>query len=166
MPATIQIKSLTPTYDKVEDRIRLCANYQDIQNRIDFMVTRAFMIDVLFSLDKYLLTYYPKQVISDKAIQTTRDTTKPTETNNSTSTRLSKKNITNTVNEDIELYKNTEDLLVNLQIQYNKTNQLTTIEFTSKQNHQATLVLDALNFQQILWSIKRTIPTGQWAISL
>lgn len=165
MTEIIKIQSLTPVYDKVEDRIRLCANYQDIKNRIDFMVTRAFMIDLLFNLDKYLLTYYPNDVITKTIIEDTVDTTTSKEDNTKTSTRTPKKNITKTLNEDIELYRKKEDLLVNLQLKYNKSNQLTTINFTSKANEQASLVLNALNLQQILWSIKRTIP-GLWSISL
>ena len=164
MLETIQIRSLTPLYDKVEDRIRLCANYQDMQSRIDFMVTRAFMINLLFSLDEYLLTYYSNKIITKDTIESTVDTTQTSKTKSKTSTKIPLKNITNTVNEDLELYGSKEDLLVNLQLQYHKDKQLTTMEFTSKNNHQASLVVDAISLQQILWSIKRAIPSTSWGI--
>ena len=37
---TILANTFTPLYDELEDRIRIVVNYQDIQNRIDFVITR------------------------------------------------------------------------------------------------------------------------------
>jgi len=50
----IQVLTFTPIYDEVEDRIRLIVNYKDLNRRIDFMLTRAFIIKLIPMLEEYL----------------------------------------------------------------------------------------------------------------
>ena len=59
---TIYIQTLTPLYDKVEDRIRLSINYQDIANRIDLMITRAFILQLLPIFEEFIYKHYPESI--------------------------------------------------------------------------------------------------------
>lgn len=59
---TIFAKTFTPSYDAIEDRIRLVINYEDYTNRLDLWITRSFLIKLLPVMDEYINKY-------DKTIQ-------------------------------------------------------------------------------------------------
>jgi hypothetical protein len=60
-------KTFTPYYSPVEDRIRLVLNYADYTNRVDFWITRAFMLKLLPTWEEYLYRYgNSKQISSSK----------------------------------------------------------------------------------------------------
>ena len=44
---TIEAKTFTCQYSEKEDRILLSINYKDIQNRVDFWITRSFLLKLL-----------------------------------------------------------------------------------------------------------------------
>ena len=44
---TIQAKTFTCFYSEKEDRLLLTINYEDVQNRVDFWITRAFLLKLL-----------------------------------------------------------------------------------------------------------------------
>jgi len=55
-------KTFTPSYDAVEDRIRLVINYEDYSSRLDLWITRSFLIKLLPVMDEYISKH-------DKTIQ-------------------------------------------------------------------------------------------------
>ena len=50
----ISAQTFTPVYDELEDRIRLSVNYQDVNNRIDFLITRNLIINLLPSIEEFI----------------------------------------------------------------------------------------------------------------
>ena len=150
----IQIKTLTPTYDKVEDRIRFSINYQDIDNRIDLMITRSLIIQLLPILEEYIYKYYPNLTIQDEIVQI-KVNDEVVNDDNTSSTNM----------EDILLYKSLEDLLVTINLKYDATNQYTQLEFISKDNHKASTICDANMLQSIIKSLKSSIPHFSWGIA-
>ncbi len=151
---TIQIKTLTPTYDSIEDRIRLSINYQDIDNRIDFMITRSFIIQLLPILDEYLYKHYSEYKDDEDMIEIKAQ-----------EARTQDSNVSSTNVEDIHLYKSLEDLLVTINLKYDANTNLTYIEFISKEGHKASTTCDIDMLKSIIKSIKSTIPNFSWGIS-
>jgi hypothetical protein len=50
-------KTFTPYYSPLEDRIRLVINYADYANRVDFWITRAFILKLLPTWEEYFYTH-------------------------------------------------------------------------------------------------------------
>ncbi|PIF04236.1 MAG: hypothetical protein CSA86_02640 [Arcobacter sp.] len=161
MNKTVTLHTLTPTYDPVEDRIRLCINYQDIHNRIDMMLTRAFLLKLLPSLEEFIYRNYPNSTINNTIEQNeqNRYDSKQSGTPQSLSSR------TQTDFGDLELFVGIEDLLVSTNFSYDKTTQRTTITFTSKKKHSATLICGRELLEVIITAIKESIPKIQWGIA-
>lgn len=147
----IYIQTITPVYDSVEDRIRLCVNYKDINKRVDFMLTRGFLLKLLPTIEEYIYKYYSHEFIEQK----NKNTVDKIEEN---------KNLSQTDMQDFELYKNREDLLYTINLSYNETTQLTTLHLVSKSDITASVVCNVVLLKSILESIIKSIPKVGWGI--
>ncbi len=148
---SITINTLTPTYDKVEDRIRLSINYQDLNNRCDVMITRSFILQILPAIEEYIYKHYPNEpILEDDEIQI-----------NSSSSQKDN-SFSQTQMEDIELYKNLEDLLITLNLHYHQETQLTILSFITKENYNLSLNCNVDMLKNILKAIKKSIPVYSW----
>lgn len=56
--------TFTPYYSEIEDRIRLVINYADFLNRVDFWITRAFLLKLAPSWEEYSYRYGSPQMMS------------------------------------------------------------------------------------------------------
>ncbi|MDD2266042.1 hypothetical protein [Sulfuricurvum sp.] len=66
-------KTFTPYYSEREDRIRLVINYADYPNRVDFWITRAFLLKLLPSWEDYLYRHgNAKNFASAKSLDNSR----------------------------------------------------------------------------------------------
>ena len=150
MPKNITINTLTPIYDKVEDRIRVSINYQDIHNRIDIFITRSFLLP---SIEEFIYKHYPNEpILEDEEIVITNT---PKQNNNSFS---------QTNQEDLTLYQNKEDLLLTVNLSFHKESNLTILTFITKENYTLTLNANAEMLKNILKAIKNSIPKTAWGI--
>ena len=57
----IPIKTFTCTYNAKEDRLLLTLNYQEINERVDFWVTRSFLLKLLPIFFDLTATAFPSQ---------------------------------------------------------------------------------------------------------
>ncbi len=156
----IQAKTFTPIYDQIEDRLRVVINYEDMQNRVDLMITRSFILNLIPSLDDYIFQYYADTIYCEdddyeESIQENSEITK---------NKKSDKNISKTDNTNLNLYRISEELLLKVDLTYNKQSKQTLIVFTSKESIIKSQ-LDGLLFQQIVKIIKSNIPYIKWGIS-
>ncbi|HQS67428.1 MAG TPA: hypothetical protein PLM93_09630 [Sulfuricurvum sp.] len=71
IPAT----TFTPYYCEAEDRIRLVVNYADFTHRVDFWITRAFLLKLLPSMEEYLYTYTSPHVLTPSQATHNKETT-------------------------------------------------------------------------------------------
>lgn len=149
MQKKIQATTFTPIYDETEDRIRLVINYQDIQNRVDLMITRSFLLNLLPAAEEFVYKHYP---------------TLSTQPQNSKETHNVQESKTATDGVNLELLKTEEELLteVNFTLDANTNNTLVT--FTSK-NTTSSVLLTAELFEQTFNTIKSAIPFIKWGIS-
>ena len=148
--------NFTPKYDMIEDRIRLSINYNDIQNRVDFMITRAFILKILPHIDEYMLKFYNTELDSPlPSVSKSQSLKEEIPLSASTS---------KTDNTNLELYKTEDELLTTVNFSYIKKTKMSVLKFYS-QNYQATAQLDVESLKQVFKVIKSTIPFFSWGIS-
>ena len=154
MSKQITAISFTPKYDELEDRIRLSVNYDDITNRVDFMITRSFILKLFPVLEEYMLKFYASE-LSQQVTSPNPPTKESIQNNEATS-------LTDGIN--LELYKQEDELLKEVKFSYDKNNNLSVIVFISKDS-EATARLDEKSMEQVFTIIKSTIPFFSWGIS-
>lgn len=165
MKKQININTFSPIYDATEDRIRVSINYQDINNRIDMMLTRAFLLKLLPTIEEFIYKYYPNEPIEDTT-QTSPIYAEDTTQSDNGKSQVKKLPANNSYTnlEDIAFYKGVEDLLITTNVSYDKITKLTTLLFISKENHQASIVCDISMIKILMSSIKKSAPKLKWGI--
>jgi len=144
--------SFTPKYDELEDRIRLSVNYDDYSNRVDLLITRSFILKLFPILDEYLIKYY-KSDLPEVELPINDRVTKDQEENISVSDGSS-----------LELYKQEDELLLEINFSFIKENSNTLVQFVSKSS-VTTAQLDEKSLKQVFSIIKTTVPFFSWGIS-
>jgi hypothetical protein len=163
----IQINTLTFSYNKREDRIFFFINHSDFRNRIDFIVTRLKLIELLNGFDDILINYcdggklfkdlYKTQepLNQEKTISSDEDKDK-----NNNKNRWEKK-VTNT---DLKFTQNKEPLILDA-ISYNIKDKNIVFKYISSKKVYAISHIDFDMFQKTLSSMMRVIPFVSWGIS-
>jgi len=144
--------TFTPIYDQVEDRIRLVINYQDIQNRVDFMITRAFMLNLIPATEEFMYKHYPDENMVDNFTLTSDKSV-----NDDTS-------VSKTDNVNLELLRTSEELLREVNFSFDGNTKQTVITFRSE-NIIARAAFDIKTMGQTLDVIKSAIPYIKWGFS-
>ncbi|MEA1891819.1 MAG: hypothetical protein U9N33_03810 [Campylobacterota bacterium] len=155
MKKNITALSFTPKYDELEDRIRLSINYDDIQNRVDLMITRGFVLKLFPILDEYMLKFYNIDLTTSNDIDMNAPAKEKVKNNNATS-------LTDGAN--LELYHQEDELLIEVNFSYTKATRLSIIKFRSKSS-EVTAQLNATSMKQVFTMIKSSIPFFSWGIS-
>ena len=157
MSKNVVAKTFTPIYDETEDRIRLSVNYQDANDRIDFMITRNFILQLMPTVEEYLYKYYPnaQEILIPKAnyAESAKEGLKENQS------------LSLTDGNNFNLYKSDEDLLVKIDFSFDEKTKQTKILFTSKNKLTAVSLLNAELLQQIMNMIRLKIPSFKWGIS-
>ena len=150
---TIQALSFTPKYDELEDRIRVVVNYEDINSRVDFMMTRSFILKLFPTLEEYMIKFYRGDI--EIAVITPEVMKEKIQNEEST-------NETDTTN--LELYKTNNELLLEVSFGYVEASKKSIIKFKSA-NVEVVSQLDEHSIKQIFSMIKSVIPFFSWGIS-
>ena len=155
---TIFAKTFTATYDIYEDRIRFVINYQDIDRRVDFMISRRFMINIIPSIDEFIYKYYS----DNPTIKTQPNHPTPYEI-----PQIPKdpKIVSPTQNSDLELLKRDGELLHKIDLSYNPKTKQTTLLFHSS-THRVKAILDTQTLPQVINMLKKSIPYFSWGIAM
>lgn len=147
MKKNIIAKTFTPMYDEIEDRVRVVVNYQDIQNRVDFMITRNFILNLIPSAEEFMSVHYgiedfetPKQSDAKEKATSKTDST------------------------NLELLRKDDELLREVNFSFDKNSKQTLLTLSSK-NSVAKAQLDGFMLLQIFQIIKLAIPYIKWGIS-
>jgi hypothetical protein len=128
--------TFTPLYDAIEDRIRLVINYQNIDSRVDLMITRSFILEFLPTMDEFVLNKDPEVSPSS----------------------------TTTDNIDLELYKKQDELLTKVDFAFYQQTQQTQLKLYTKDT-QIEAPLDKELLKNLLRVIKASVPYINWGIS-
>ena len=148
---TITANTFTSLYDNIEDRLRLVINYQDIENRVDFMITRAFAINLIPAAEEFIDNYYKDEIYPENNLTVSSQ--------DNTNNLVSK-----TDNVNLEFLRTTEELLLELNFSFNKETKQTVLTFKSK-NILVGSTFDAQTISQTFKIIKSSIPFIGWGIS-
>jgi len=142
----IKAKTFTPIYDEIEDRIRLVINYKDPYNRIDLMITRAFIIRLIPMLEEYLENNFNISLESNKDIKKDINFTTKTDT-------------------DYIDFILKEELLkeVNISLLEDKTNIL--MKFSSK-SCEVNALINSNILKELVKNIKSAIPKFSWSLNI
>ena len=153
MRKNIPALSFTPKYDALEDRIRISINYDDFNNRVDYMMTRSFVLKLFPILDDYMFKFYDADVPVEQNSQANVD-------------EMIKKDSATSITDgpNLELYKQEDELLLEVKFSFVKKSKMSIVVFESK-NTSATAHLDAASLKQIFTIIKASIPHFSWGIS-
>ncbi|MCX6077342.1 MAG: hypothetical protein NTW78_10750 [Campylobacterales bacterium] len=147
MKRNIIANTFTPSYDELEDRLRLVINYQDMQNRVEFMITRSFVLNLIPTAEEFIERNYMH--VEPQIIQQAENKNQA---------------ISKTDNVNLELLRTNEELLTEVTFSFDINTKLTIVTFNSK-NSAAQANLDAVLLSQIFQIIKSSIPYIKWGIS-
>lgn len=153
----IQALTYTAQFDMVEDRIKLSINYENIENRCDFWITRRLFLKIVPTVEQFLYDKAPQcfdQVAASKKGGTSTDSSAPSSTP--------------------QEYKKTDTSL--LALTQTDPHLLMNMEMTLKENGLILLTLSSDELKAIgfvepkhLWDIVKmifsTIPLVEWGLS-
>ena len=142
----IEAKTFTPLYDEMEDRIRLIVNYKDPYNRIDLMITRAFIIKMVPFLEDYLERNIDNFLLQNEKIEK----------------ELKYKIITQKDYLDLIIK---EELLKEINLSLLKDKFIILSTFISE-NTEVKAYISANFLKELLISLKKVIPKYSWGIYL
>lgn len=148
----ITAKTFTPIYDELEDRVRLVVNYQSLDDRIDFMITRNFMIQLIPTLEEYMEQYYVQLLVEDEVIQVEKKTTSTQQT------------LSQTDSTDLQLYRTHEELLIKINLSYLSQTEQTLLSLYSATS-SSSIQLNGSILQTFIKTVKASIPYSRWGIS-
>jgi len=168
----IQIKNLTFSYNPREDRIFFLINHDDFNNRIDFIVTRKKLIELLNGFDDILINYCDNGKLFKELYQNQEpliNTQEPKKNN-----KLNQKDKNNNLNhnkweknvntKELILTQNKKPIILDAISYTNKDNKLV-FKYISNNKVYAVSTMDSVIFQQTLSSMMRIIPFVSWGIS-
>ncbi len=140
MKRIVTANTFTPTYDEVEDRLRLVINYQDMQNRIDLMITRNFVLKLIPTTEEFIGKFYEDENLDKN------------------------ESVSQTDSVNLELLRTDEELLLEVNFSFDSNTKQTLVTFNSK-NIIVKASFDAGMMRQILSVIKSAIPYIKWGIA-
>jgi len=153
MKREIKAQTFTPTYDGVEDRIRLSINYQDIHNRVDLMITRSFILNLLPSAEEFFLKRYAREFSTSQKQGTAQEQLKSEQ-----------KIVSTTDMPNLELLKREDELLREVHFSIDPKTKHTNIVLETNTT-KVTATLDARMFEKLFDVLKNSLPFIKWGIS-
>ncbi|EQB34343.1 hypothetical protein M947_11275 [Sulfurimonas hongkongensis] len=166
MKREIVANTFTPTYDELEDRLRFVINYQDIQNRVDFMITRSFIINLISTAEEFIAKHYSTADFKKTLIQHNIKKQESQEKLEHTKSQQSQEDrvLLKTDSANLELLRTDEELLLEVKFFFDINSKHTTLTFNSK-NITAKADLDGFMLMQVFQVMKSAIPFIKWGIS-
>lgn len=161
---TLTAKTFTPVYDELEDRIRLTINYQDFDQRVDFVITRALIINLIPAVNGYISKYYKDHLFDNEPLT---DSIPNIKTQNKKSAKKDNKNskqLNITDSTDIDLLRTEDIVLYKVDLTYNQNSKNTTMVLSSKEIITKS-IMDYSSLNHIINTLKNSIPGLRWGLS-
>lgn len=143
---TITAQTFTPFYSQTEDRIRLVVNYADYPNRFDLWLTRAFLLQLLPTLEECIDTHGVQGEKSELQKATEQQAQKQTDSST------------------LSVTEKEGHLVHSVDITYRPDNQYFEIIFKTEGANVMAILNETL-LTSVLKSIFNAIPHIAWGIS-
>jgi hypothetical protein len=151
----MNIENFTANYSELEDRIFFIVNHTNIQMRIDFMITRSFILRLFPVLEEYYIKHYQKALeLKDL-----------TQVQNKTETTKSNHTVSQTPNSDLALTKVAPTLLSKIDLTYQTKSKNTHLVFHGLNAQKAETMIDEEMFIMLVSAIENAIPKMSWGIN-
>ena len=162
----IQIKNLTFSYNPREDRIFFLINHDDFHNRLDFIVTRKKIIELLNGFDEILINDCDNGKIFKELYKTQEPLVKEPIKTTSKDIPNKNKNVweKSIDTKELSFTKNKAPIILD-GISYVMKNEQLTFKFLSNKQFYAISIMDKEMFQRTLSSLMRVVPFVAWGIS-
>jgi hypothetical protein len=163
----INITNITFSYNQKEDRLIFTINHNNIDQRIDFFVTRRMLIQLLEAFDHILINYcnngklFKELYNNQEILEENTDNKIDTNNINKEDNLKWEKSIPT---KDLNFTKIKEAILLD-SLSYNIKNNQITLKFISNNKILAISKLDFNMFEKTLSSMMRVIPFVSWGIS-
>lgn len=143
---TLAAKTFTCSYDQKEDRIRLALNYQDPATRVDFWITRSFLLRLLPLLSKFGTSQNEMSITADeeKIDRAQNASTTPTD-------------------ESMLLLMQKEPILLE-QVDFERGSGVVYVTFSSPSTDKYISSLRAQEIDALANLLIKTAPTYDWGI--
>jgi hypothetical protein len=143
----INIQTITPKYDVIEDRVRICFNHKDENTHIDYMMSRNFLLQLLPSYEEYLLKVYYDLM---------NENVEPIKAKHKGARMVN--------HENIAPYQKNAELIISVQFSFVEKTAITIVKFQC-QSTEAIVRLDYEGLTNMFSLIKATTPFYDWGIS-
>ena len=176
----IKIQTFTFSYSPREDRISFIANYADAANRIDFLVTRKKLLDLLNGFDEILINHcnngelFKKYYQAQEPLKVQTKTVQKKVKTKTGKEEVKKVQVQETKNEqkwehsvntkELSLTKIAEPMLLDT-LSYSIQNNTLHFKFFHKNELKAVASMSKDSFQQTISSLMRVIPFVAWGVS-
>ena len=141
----IQGQTFTPYYSALEDRIRLVINYADYENRIDFWLTRSFLLKLLPTVEEVIFRHTTDFSYDTPATEAQNPHT-PTEGGT------------------LAVMEKEGELIHAVDITYHADSMTYQLVFKGRTTHAATM-LDEATLKALMDSLIKAAPALEWGIT-
>ena len=178
----INVDNITFSYNQREDRILFILNHANIQQRIDFFVTRRMLIQLLEAFDKILINncdngklfkqlYNNQEVLNTPKIIISKEKQKTKSKNNDKALKIDDNSSKSTsswektiATNELNFTKINEPIILD-SLSYTIINNNITFKYIANNKVLAISKLDTTMYQRTLSSMMRVIPFMAWGIS-
>ncbi len=154
----IQAKKLTFQYDRVEDRLKLLVNYDSIDARIDFFITRAMLFRLIPAIEQMLIKG-EESVLKNNSQKDLKNSPQQAKEN-----RLGRKQKTDHSTMQL-LDQERVFLLEKVDFQFAPKNSIVTMIFSAKNEPQCIAKLTSENFSQVMNAMIASVPHTSWGMA-
>jgi len=165
----LKVENLTFSYNQREDRILFIINHMNIEQRIDFFVTRRLFIKLLNAFDDILIKYcnngeeFKNLYHNQKELVVSKVFTKKEKTKKEEKKDTYWEKSVNT--KDLNFTRTKEPIILDSLSYSISSNNIITLKFISENKIYAMSTMDSIMFQRTLSSMMRVVPFVAWGIS-
>ncbi len=154
----IQAQKFTFQYDRIEDRLKLLVNYDSIDSRIDFFITRAMLFRLIPAIEQILIKG------EESTLQNSVNTNEKNISLKTKENRLGTKQKTDHSTMQL-LDQERVFLLEKVDFQFAPKNSVVTMIFSAKNEPQCVAKLTSENFSQVMNAMIEAVPHTSWGMA-
>ena len=141
----VQAQTFTPYYSTLEDRIRFVINYSEYEKRVDFWLTRSFLLKLLPTVEEVMFRH-TENAMQDTAGGAAQNSQNPTDGGT------------------LAVTEKEGELIHSVDITYHADSKAYQLTFKGEKTH-ATTLLDEATLKALMHSLTKAAPALEWGIT-